>query len=199
MATNSNVKEERKAQILEAAMRVYKRSGLEQARVDDIAEEAGLAKGTLYLYFNSKDDIMLSVLDRMVGREMGELEELLAEERSAKVKLTKFVEYSMDQIENLKSALPVLVGFWGAMSYQGEVRAKIGSYYQSVLDLLTSIIQQGIDEHDFYRMDARSAAIALEASMEGTILMWASNPDMVDLRPQLKKTLQLMLVGLEVR
>lgn len=199
MASNSNVKEERKTQILEAALRVYTRSGFEQARVDDIAEEAGLAKGTLYLYFNSKDDIMLSVLDRMMGRELGELEELLADERSAKVKLTKFVEYSIDQVENLKPMLPVLVEFWGVMSHQGNVREKFSSYYQSVLNLLTPIIQQGIDEHDFYRVDARSAAIALEASMEGTILMWASNPDMVDLRPQLKKTLQLMLVGLEVR
>jgi TetR/AcrR family fatty acid metabolism transcriptional regulator len=194
-----DVKEERKAQILDAAMCVYARSGFEKARVDDIAEEAGLAKGTLYLYFNSKDDIMLSILDRMVGRELQDLGKLLSSERSAKDKLIKFVEYSVDEVEMMKPTLPVLFEFWGAMSHQDEVREKLASHYHSLVDMLVPIIQQGIDEHDFYRMDARSAAIALEAVMEGTILLWASNPEMVDLRSQLKNSLQLMLKGLEVR
>ena len=199
MSQKADVKEERKAQILDAAMRVYARSGFDRARVDDIAEEAGLAKGTLYLYFNSKDDIMLSILDRMVGRELQDLGKLLADERSAKDKLVKYVEYSIDEVENIIPTLPVLFEFWGAMSHQDVVREKLASHYHSLVDMLVPIIQQGIDEHDFYRVDARSAAIALEAVMEGTIFLWASNPEMVDLRSQLKNSLQLMLKGLEVR
>lgn len=199
MLQKSDVKEERKAQILDAATHVYARSGFDRARVDDIAEEAGLAKGTLYLYFNSKDDIMLSILDRMVGRELQDLGKILAGERSAKDKLIKFVEYSIDEVENLKPTLPVLFEFWGAMSHQDVVREKLALHYQSLVDMLVPIIQQGIDEYDFYRVDARSAAIALEAVMEGTIFLWASSPEMVDLRSQLKNSLQLMLKGLEVR
>jgi AcrR family transcriptional regulator len=54
----------RLAAILEAAEKVFARSGYYQARVDDIAEEAELAKGTLYYYFKSKDEIYFALLKR---------------------------------------------------------------------------------------------------------------------------------------
>ena len=51
MSPRPDVSEERRNQILEAAMAVFARQGFEQARMDDIAQEVGLSKGALYLYF----------------------------------------------------------------------------------------------------------------------------------------------------
>lgn len=54
--------EERPRQILEAALRVFGEQGLAGARLDDIAEQAGISKGTIYLYFSSKHDLFAGVI-----------------------------------------------------------------------------------------------------------------------------------------
>jgi AcrR family transcriptional regulator len=57
----SNVQEEKRRLLLEAAVRVFARKGYHAARVGDIAEEAGVAYGLLYHYFDSKEDVLRSV------------------------------------------------------------------------------------------------------------------------------------------
>jgi len=78
-------KEARRNQILEAATHVFTRLGFNKARMDDIVEESGLSKGTLYWYFKSKDDIITAILDRMLKREARQLHSMLDDERSVRV------------------------------------------------------------------------------------------------------------------
>jgi AcrR family transcriptional regulator len=56
--------EQRRAQILEAALAVFSRDGFHAARVESIAREAGLAKGTIYLYFPTKDALLSAAVER---------------------------------------------------------------------------------------------------------------------------------------
>ncbi|HEX2717585.1 MAG TPA: TetR/AcrR family transcriptional regulator [Gemmatimonadaceae bacterium] len=62
--------EARPAQILEAALDVFAEKGLADARIDDIAERAGIAKGTIYLYFPTKDDLFRAVIRGTVVAEL---------------------------------------------------------------------------------------------------------------------------------
>jgi len=70
--------EERPRQILEAALAIFGEQGLAGARIDDIADRAGISKGTVYLYFESKDDLFREV----VRDTFGELLEIAAGEDS---------------------------------------------------------------------------------------------------------------------
>ena len=65
MSPRPDVTGERKIQILNAAEGVFTKKGFDDARMDDIAEETGLSKGTLYNYFKSKDDLIIAILDRI--------------------------------------------------------------------------------------------------------------------------------------
>ena len=58
MARTPKIVEDRKEQIIDAAMAVFARLGFHEARMDDIAQEAGLSKAALYLYYKSKDAII---------------------------------------------------------------------------------------------------------------------------------------------
>ena len=69
MSPRPNVSEERISQIVTAAEDVFTKKGFNEARMDDIAEETGLSKGTLYNYFKSKDDLIIAILDRIFQRE----------------------------------------------------------------------------------------------------------------------------------
>ena len=55
--------EERRTQILEAAQRCFARSGYERTRMDDVAAECGLSKGSLYRFFDCKDALLLALFD----------------------------------------------------------------------------------------------------------------------------------------
>ena len=61
MTDRSIAQEEKRRQILDAAVRVFARSGYHSCRVGDITEEAGVAHGLLYHYFKSKDDVLEAV------------------------------------------------------------------------------------------------------------------------------------------
>jgi AcrR family transcriptional regulator len=70
--------DERPAQILEAALDVFGEKGLAAARLDDIARRAGLAKGTIYLYFPNKDELFRAVIRSTVVAELDRAESVLA-------------------------------------------------------------------------------------------------------------------------
>ena len=74
--------DERPAQILEAALEVFGEKGLSAARLDDIAKRAGLAKGTIYLYFPNKDELFRAVIRSTVVAELDRAESARAAGRA---------------------------------------------------------------------------------------------------------------------
>jgi AcrR family transcriptional regulator len=65
-------KEQRRNDIIDAAEKIFFEKGMELATMDDVAKEAELSKGTLYLYFNSKDDLLHAIIHRglLIMKEM---------------------------------------------------------------------------------------------------------------------------------
>ena len=61
LAEKSSAVEDKRRQLLDAAVRVFARKGFHASRVGDIAEEAGVAHGLLYHYFKSKDEVLQAV------------------------------------------------------------------------------------------------------------------------------------------
>src|SRR5215470_20373145 len=85
MSPRPDVSEERKNQILEAALAVFARLGFQQTRMDDIAEKAGLSKGALYLYYKSKDAIIAALLKYFFTHEAKRLQALVEADRQEAV------------------------------------------------------------------------------------------------------------------
>ena len=67
-------------QIIEAAVRVFARKGYYNSRVSDIAREAGIAAGTIYLYFRTKDDILVTLFREKMAQFVSALGKAIAEE-----------------------------------------------------------------------------------------------------------------------
>jgi len=84
-------KERRKEEILDAAQKVFGEKGLTMATVDDIATAAELSKGTLYLHFESKEDIYLALMMRGLRLMRSTFEEIISRERSV-VRTLYFLE-----------------------------------------------------------------------------------------------------------
>src|SRR2546425_12835829 len=78
-------------QIIDAAIRVFARHGYYNSRVSDIAREAGMASGTIYLYFRTKDDILITLFREKMAQWLADLRKAIAGEPDAGAKLRRIV------------------------------------------------------------------------------------------------------------
>ncbi|MDP6593244.1 MAG: helix-turn-helix domain-containing protein, partial [Candidatus Marinimicrobia bacterium] len=66
----------KRTQIIQAAIKVFARKGLERGKIADVAKEAGIGKGTVYEYFRSKEEIFSAIEDSVMGEMMLQIDEL---------------------------------------------------------------------------------------------------------------------------
>jgi AcrR family transcriptional regulator len=196
MSPKPNVSEERKEQITEAATKVFAEQGFDKARMDDIAAEAKLSKGTLYLYFKSKDAIIKHLLESLFEREFADLSSLIDDPRPASEKLMLFAEKFIGDMHKWSRLIPIMYEFLGRLFRQSIVQEAFKKYLRVYLDMVTPIIQQGIDKGEFKEADASEIAITFGALFEGTILIWVYDSDLVDLEKNLRASIKLLMEGI---
>ncbi len=198
MPPRPDLSEARRQQILDAAMQVFARLGFDKARMEDIARRAGLAKGTLYLYFKSKEEIILGVLDQFMGMELRDFRPLVdLQQTPARERLLQMMERSLADLQRFEWLLPVLYEFYALATRNRLVRKGIQRFYRGYLEVLAPIIEQGVARGEFRQLDARQAALAISAIFEGTLVLWAFAPEEVDLVPQIRAGLQMLLESME--
>ena len=199
MPPRPDVSEERKAQILEAATIVFTKHGFADARMDDIVAQSGLSKGAIYWYFDSKDAIIVSILDQIFDYGTGYIRELLEREDSAKMKLEVFVETTIKELEKMKPLMPIFFDFWSLSVRKKTINQAIKRYYQSFLDLVEPVLEQGIEQGEFRPVVVSETAIAIGAMLEGTILFYVYFSDIIDLERQFRTNLDLILEGICIK
>ena len=86
-------------QIIEAAVRVFARKGYYNSRVSDIAREAGIAAGTIYLYVRTKDDILVTLFRDKMAQFVGSLRKAIADEPDAVAKLSRLIRLHFEMLE----------------------------------------------------------------------------------------------------
>jgi AcrR family transcriptional regulator len=196
MSPRVDVSEERKAQILEAARKSFSKRGFHKTRMSDIAEESGLSKGALYLYFESKDAIILSLLQKVFEPELRDLNTLLADDRSAEEKLLIYAERGAEDIQNMLVWMPLLYEFLVLAFRRGNIKKFISTFYERNMKLLETLIQQGMDSGEFQANSAQDGAIAMGSIIEGTLMLWMYDPDKIDIKSHIMSNTQILLKGL---
>lgn len=197
MSPRPDVSEQRKDQILDAATNVFSRRGFHDARVDDIAEEAGLSKGTLYWYFKSKDDIIIGLLDRLFEFGASGVRELQSKEMPATEMLRQAIDLLIKDLDRWLKLIPLAYEFLGLLFRRKIVQTAFKRYFRHYMDLITPIIQQGIDEGAFQVDSAKEVAIAIGAIFEGTILLWVYDSDMVNIKEDIHRSIELLINGIQ--
>lgn len=192
-----DVSEERRAQILESALKIFSRQGFANTRMDDVAEEAGLSKGLLYWYFKSKDEIVVAIADLLFGGELRKMHSLPCAGRPASDCLLNFLETFIADIRLMLKVTPVIFEFYSLAFRNQAVRGVMKAYLRSFVSILEPIIQQGIDNGEFAPGDARQLALAFGSMLEGTLLLWAYDPKAMQIEDQLRLGTMLILKGLK--
>ncbi|MBM9537154.1 TetR/AcrR family transcriptional regulator [Desulfobulbus alkaliphilus] len=135
--------------IIRAATKVFAKKGFFNARVSDIAKEAKVADGTIYLYFNNKFDILLSVFEQEIGKLIEQVTLLLKEEGNPKKRLEIFITNHLEEMKKNRYLAEVIhIELRQTSKLIREYRKNKFSEY---LDIIAAIIQTGQDRGLFRR------------------------------------------------
>ena len=134
-------------QIIHAAVRVFARKGYYNSRVADIAREAGIAAGTIYLYFKTKDDILVTLFREKMAEFVDALRKAIAGEPDAASKVRRLVSLHFRILEeNPDLAAVVQVELrQGQKFFRGASGQEIGAYFA----LIGSVLEEGVAEGRF--------------------------------------------------
>ncbi len=130
-------------QIIDAAVRVFARYGFYKSRVSDIAREAGIASGTIYLYFKTKDEILVTLFREKMAGFVSALRKEIAGEPGAPAKLRRLVRLHFETLEahpDMAEVVQVELR-QGQKFFRGASAHEISAYF----DLIGSILTAGVD------------------------------------------------------
>jgi TetR/AcrR family fatty acid metabolism transcriptional regulator len=128
-------------QIIEAAVRVFARNGYYNSRVSDIAREAGVASGTIYLYFKTKDEILVTLFREKMAAWVAHVREQIASEPDPVAKIRRLVALHFTVLEK-DPALAEVVQVelrQGHKFFRGASAHEVSAYF----DLIGTVLQEG--------------------------------------------------------
>ena len=157
------VREDIEDLILDAADRLLARYGYKKMTMDDLAQEVGIGKGTLYLHFKGKEDIALSRVDRLVRRLVERLREIAAGDDSTEEKITEMlllrVMFRFDAVQHYTESLSEVL-----RDIRPRLLERHGQHFQSEAEIFAGVLKEGQRAGQFRRLDPLQTAHALLAA-----------------------------------
>jgi TetR/AcrR family fatty acid metabolism transcriptional regulator len=142
MARGRKKEPEKRDKILLAALKIFSRKGFYKSKVSEIADEAGVADGTIYLYFKNKDDLLICIFEEKIAELIARLREKLAEVKTPEEKIWVFVENHLKLLEgNRDLAEMIQIELRQSNKFMKEY---IPVQFLEYLDILSGIISEGI-------------------------------------------------------
>ena len=197
MAPRPDVSDQRRHQIMDAALTVFSHLGFERASMDDIAKEAGVSKGALYLYYKSKDAIIAKLLQLFFDQALKQVKLLAAGEGSVTEQLLAFTRVLTREMDRMAAMQPISLQFYAIAARHATIRQHLRAYFADYRALMEEVIQRGIAQGEL-RADISPAetAVTLTALLEGLALLWLIDPQATDWHVQVESSTHLLIQGL---
>lgn len=183
-----------KEQIIEAAAKVFSRRGLENATVDDIAKEAGIAKGSIYLYFPSKGKILVEGIKHVAGQRIKTLQSLLTKFPTAKERLVALFKANAKVARSNPEMF--LMNYALLLSTHRNIK-KWGAreFFKAYLNLCEEIIKEGIKAHEFRRIDPRLLALSMILTQDIGSILSSMDKEIINTQKIQKELIKLVSLG----
>jgi TetR/AcrR family transcriptional regulator, fatty acid metabolism regulator protein len=157
--------------IIDAAIRVIAEHGYHNAQVSKIAREAKVADGTIYLYFENKDDVLISLFSEKMGAFISKVEEELATVASPADQLHKLIRLHFAHLEN-DPKLAVVTQIELRQS-NPEVRKGIRDILKRYLDVIDRVVEDGIRQGVFRPdLDVRVTRKMIFGTLDEMVTSW---------------------------
>ena len=157
-----------KDSILDATDRLLARYGYRKMTVEDIALEAGIGKGTIYLHFSSKEEVVLSHIDRIVERLKQRLREIARSDATAaerlRLMLMTRVLFRFDSVQHYTQSLNDLLA-----ALRQSLLARRAQYFEAEAQIFADVLRAGREARELSFDDERVTANALLQATNGLL------------------------------
>ena len=171
MAVSKRQVEERKMRqdrILDGALEVFKTRGLKNATMEEIAEESGFGKATLYYYFQSKEEVFSAILGNGWLILWSNLEPVIAESFSPR---KTFVNVLLKTAETIRSRPGLFEFLFNAPQKITFEKKPWKKYQDRIYSILKSLLEDGVKEGEFPEIDTKLLFKAIGGLFMGVVLM----------------------------
>jgi TetR/AcrR family fatty acid metabolism transcriptional regulator len=185
---------DKRDRILEAAVKVFARKGYFAARVADIASQAGVADGTIYLYFRNKEDILVSLFDEIMAEHIEKGREELAAVEGAQARLLVIAQHHLRLLGGNRDL---------AVVFQVELRQSTkfmerftAGWLHDYLAVISEVVEEGQDDGTFRpELSRKLATKAFFGALDEMVTSWILSPKEYDLVSQAAGVVDLFLHG----
>ena len=192
---------DRRTQIRDAALRVFARKGYRNTVVEDVARAAGVSKGTIYTYFDRKEELLGAVfrglMDEMEGREAA----ILRSDRPPLEKIRRLLHAFVDMLSSQEEDVArVMLDIWVA-SVQDPERFGIdfADLYAQYRRLFRELLREAQTRGDVPADVSSAAPAVLIGAIEGVLLQWLLDPEGVDFPGAADDIIDLLYRGIQER
>jgi len=188
----------KRQEILRAAREVFAEKGLHAATLDQIAEKAEFAKGTLYCYFSSKDDLFLSMLEDEIERFSESLRSVLSRDLPPPEIMSRLVKSMMRSFGENMDLMRLLTQERSALTTcKGDLMMKrFLPRFLKLNQLVATQVRRGIEQGAFRRVDPDRAATAIFNLCHGSAMSSFLNRRKVGEPEEIKFLTDLILDGI---
>lgn len=159
----------RHAEILAAARKVFAEKGFREATLDQIATEAGIAKGTLYLYFESKEEIFWAAVRERLLELQERLKEVVARPGTARERIREVLRVRFEMMRRDEQFKRVYFAEFGQLcGYGGPHAAEFRELQVNAARLLAPVFSEGIASGELREVPPLETAMALTDLVRGT-------------------------------
>ncbi|MCK5582873.1 MAG: TetR/AcrR family transcriptional regulator [Elusimicrobiales bacterium] len=162
--------ENRKKQILDAAVIVFSKDGFSRANTDDIAKRAKLGKGTVFRYFKNKKILFCSVVDRGLDSLKNEIMSEIEKVSDPLEKIEKIIESYLSFFEKNKNLIGILIH--EQSSFQKRIASQYLNHYYGNVDRIKLIFKEALSQGLIKRMDINKVITVLTGLLNGIVYMW---------------------------
>lgn len=182
--------------ILRAAIKVFAENGYHNAQVSKIAREANVADGTIYLYFDNKADLLISVFRESMGSFVEQLRQKLATLERAEDQLKQLIQMQFQSLESdVEMALVTQIELRQA---NADIRMGINPILKEYLNVIDDIIEAGKEQGVFRKeIDTHIARKMIFGTMDETATSWVMTSRKHELHNLVEPIYQCLVYGLK--
>ena len=196
MTPRPDVSEERRAQIIEAALACFTCKGYANTTMDDIVAESGLSKGAIYWYFKGKDDLFQAALTSIFdGVAVESMQAMMACETSAE-RLRTGAQSMVALCRDIEGYFGLIVEFWSQSGNRDEAMAFWAQMLTQYQQAIAAIFEEGARTGEFKPVDAGALTWMIMAAYDGLAAYDMMMPDL-DMDRISETFVETLLKGLE--
>ncbi|WP_393915931.1 TetR/AcrR family transcriptional regulator [Halostreptopolyspora alba] len=166
----------RREEILAAAVRVFARKGFAATRIDDVAREADIGKGSVYLYFDSRDALLSAAFEAFAARSRTVLQRAREGTGPPLERLGSLVRSVLAALAEDPELAHILLDLWSSGRAQSQLPLDMPSVYSEYRTVIAELLREAEAEGTVRQGVGQHHATVIVGAVEGCLLQWLLEP-----------------------